>query len=59
MKDIILDGIGLPTGPETQYDFEIKRKNLMAIASRYNHITEIGFNAGHSAALMLTAQPGR
>jgi hypothetical protein len=36
-------------------DFEIKRKNMLAIASRYNTITEIGFNAGHSAALMLTA----
>jgi predicted O-methyltransferase YrrM len=38
-------------------DFEIKRKNILAIASRYNTITEIGFNAGHSAALMLTANP--
>jgi len=38
-------------------DFEIKRKNIIAIASRYNRITEIGFNAGHSAALMLTANP--
>jgi len=38
-------------------NFEIKRKNIVAIACKYNIITEIGFNAGHSAALMLTANP--
>jgi hypothetical protein len=38
-------------------DFEIKRKNIVTIASCYNRITEIGFNAGHSAVLMLTANP--
>jgi predicted O-methyltransferase YrrM len=37
--------------------FENKRKNLVAIAKKYNNITEIGFNAGHSAALMLSANP--
>jgi len=47
----------VPTHHGLWDDFEIKRKNLMAIASRYNNITEIGFNAGHSAALMLTANP--
>jgi predicted O-methyltransferase YrrM len=40
------------------YDFfENKRRNIISIASKYNRITEIGFNAGHSAALMLTANP--
>jgi hypothetical protein len=37
--------------------FENKRKNIVAIANKYNNITEIGFNAGHSAALMLSANP--
>ena len=37
--------------------FENKRKNIVAIAKKYNNITEIGFNAGHSAALMLLANP--
>jgi predicted O-methyltransferase YrrM len=37
--------------------FENKRKNIVAIAEKYNNITEIGFNAGHSAALMLSANP--
>lgn len=47
----------VPENNEFHEDFEIKRKNIIAIAEKYNHITEIGFNAGHSAALMLTANP--
>jgi predicted O-methyltransferase YrrM len=33
--------------------FESKRKNLQLLAKKFNSILEIGFNAGHSAALML------
>ena len=47
----------VPENNEFHEAFEIKRKNIIAIAERYNNITEIGFNAGHSAALMLTANP--
>jgi predicted O-methyltransferase YrrM len=47
----------VPNNNEFHEDFEIKRKNIVAIAKKYNNITEIGFNAGHSAALMLTANP--
>jgi len=47
----------VPENNEFHEAFEIKRKNIIAIAKKYNHITEIGFNAGHSAALMLSANP--
>jgi predicted O-methyltransferase YrrM len=47
----------VPENNEFHKAFEIKRKNIIAIAEKYNNITEIGFNAGHSAALMLTANP--
>jgi len=47
----------VPENNEFHKDFEIKRKNIIAIAEKYNNITEIGFNAGHSAALMLSANP--
>jgi hypothetical protein len=47
----------VPENNEFYKDFEIKRKNIASIAKKYNNITEIGFNAGHSAALMLTANP--
>jgi predicted O-methyltransferase YrrM len=47
----------VPENNEFYEAFEIKRKNIVAIAEKFNNITEIGFNAGHSAALMLTANP--
>ena len=47
----------VPENNEFYKAFEIKRKNIIAIAEKYNNITEIGFNAGHSAALMLTDNP--
>jgi predicted O-methyltransferase YrrM len=47
----------VPENNEFFIGFESKRKNIVAIAEKYNNITEIGFNAGHSAALMLTANP--
>ena len=47
----------VPENNEFFIGFESKRKNIVAIAKKYNHITEIGFNAGHSAALMLSANP--
>lgn len=37
--------------------FEKKRQNLQLLAKKFNNIMEIGFNAGHSAALMLEANP--
>lgn len=37
--------------------FEHKRRNLFKLASGASRILEIGFNAGHSAALMLLASP--
>jgi len=47
----------VPENNEFYEGFENKRKNIVAIAKKYNNITEIGFNAGHSAALMLSANP--
>jgi hypothetical protein len=47
----------VPKNNEFFIGFESKRKNIVAIAKKYNNITEIGFNAGHSAALMLTSNP--
>ena len=47
----------VPANNEFYEAYENKRKNIIAIANKYNNITEIGFNAGHSAALMLTANP--
>jgi predicted O-methyltransferase YrrM len=47
----------VPENNQFYEGFENKRKNIVAIAKKYNNITEIGFNAGHSAALMLTANP--
>ena len=47
----------VPENYEFHKAFEIKRKNIISIAKKYNNITEIGFNAGHSAALMLSANP--
>jgi hypothetical protein len=38
--------------------YDGKRQRLQNLARRFGYITEIGFNAGHSAALMLTANPG-
>lgn len=38
-------------------EFTIKRKQLALIAQHKRSILEIGFNAGHSAALMLCANP--
>jgi hypothetical protein len=38
-------------------DFIIKREQLALIARRKTSALEIGFNAGHSAALMLCANP--
>jgi hypothetical protein len=35
--------------------YETKRNNLVKLASQAKHILEIGFNAGHSAAIMLSA----
>ena len=37
--------------------FEHKRRNLFKLAASAREILEIGFNAGHSAALMLLANP--
>jgi predicted O-methyltransferase YrrM len=37
--------------------FEKKRQNLQLLAKKFDNIVEIGFNAGHSAALMLEANP--
>jgi len=45
----------VPENNEFFHGFETKRKNLVAIAAKYNNITEIGFNAGHSAAIVLSA----
>ena len=47
----------VPENNEFFIGFESKRKNIVAIAEKYNNITEIGFNAGHSAAFMLTSNP--
>jgi predicted O-methyltransferase YrrM len=47
----------VPENNEFYKGFENKRKNIVAMAKKYNNITEIGFNAGHSAALMLSANP--
>ena len=47
----------VPKNNEFFIGYESKRKNIVAIAKKYNNITEIGFNAGHSAALMLSANP--
>ncbi|RYD63964.1 MAG: class I SAM-dependent methyltransferase [Verrucomicrobiaceae bacterium] len=38
-------------------EFVIKRQQLALIASYKSSVLEIGFNAGHSAALMLCANP--
>ncbi|RYF03043.1 MAG: class I SAM-dependent methyltransferase [Oxalobacteraceae bacterium] len=38
-------------------DFAIKRAQIALIARMKSHVLEIGFNAGHSAALMLCANP--
>jgi hypothetical protein len=47
----------VPENYELFVPFENKRKNLAELSTRVNSIIEIGFNAGHSAALMLTANP--
>jgi hypothetical protein len=35
--------------------YETKRNNLVKLSNQVNHILEIGFNAGHSAAIMLSS----
>ena len=35
--------------------FDGKRRNLQKLAKMYNNILEIGFNAGHSSAIMLSS----
>jgi len=47
----------VPNDNQFYQGFENKRKNIVTIAKKYNNITEIGFNAGHSAAIMLSANP--
>jgi predicted O-methyltransferase YrrM len=42
---------------ETDASFENKQRNIMQLASQSNNILEIGFNAGHSAFLMLVMNP--
>ncbi len=44
-------------GGELYPSFANKRKNLQLLAKKFNSILEIGFNGGHSAALMLEANP--
>jgi hypothetical protein len=47
------------TDPTTypRAEFKNKRRNLTLFALTKNNVLEIGFNAGHSALLMLTANP--
>lgn len=42
---------------EKNEDFEHKRKNLFKLAMNATSILEIGFNVGHSTAIMLLANP--
>jgi hypothetical protein len=46
----------IPQGPPAP-QFELKRVNLQRIANRFKNILEIGFNAGHSADIILSANP--
>lgn len=39
------------------HHFEHKRRNLFQLAARAKDIMEVGFNAGHSTAIMLLANP--
>jgi predicted O-methyltransferase YrrM len=45
----------VPDSYELFEPFAVKRQFLIDLAKRFCKITEIGFNAGHSAALMLSA----
>jgi hypothetical protein len=38
-------------------NYENKQRNIMSVAFKYNRLFEIGFNAGHSALLMLLSNP--
>ena len=49
------DGNNYSTMPEAM--FLSKRQNIARLATMVDAIVEIGFNAGHSALLMLTANP--
>ena len=48
---------GSPHVGELASHFRYKRRTLAMLALAHQNILEIGFNAGHSALLMLTANP--
>jgi len=44
-------------GGTPEYSLRVKRRNLMELATKARNVLEIGFNGGHSALLILLANP--
>lgn len=56
-NNFYLDGVTPAEEQMPVVEFRIRRRAHVLLAQQYDRVVEVGFNAGHSALLLLTANP--